>query len=716
MNQLLGVFNSDAPNLDGSRITPGALTSALLDNFEIGIPNLISHDFRRPIGWSRPVAIHVEPGVTRLFGTSEVAEKDDEIKEIFQSLNAFLSRELEKHRPEVNMLRNMLSTRLLGKEKALCLGCVAFVEAGLVARLAPKLVSLQDKDGLIPLDSLNPIGPGAFLVDGFVIFAHSFFRRSCTRLNSLNAPFLQQIQTMAKGGIPIRIALDMDTVGLASTYRPRVELEYWWGPKFNEDLASIQVGVTHHEANEIDRVCHGIAATEFWWQSRDQQHILEAEELRGSPSAIEGSDQYACRYVHTIIEEVTGQLLHFDGAVRAYTEEQMTDRLKVNITDTARKTKYTKLWRLDAPLSISDWKSLLSNYFRDNRLVGEYLGAGPEKSNSVDGHNEPKKLYNQTLNLLVPYSISAGAGVRISMSFHVKRSEENESRKILSLDKLVLPTKEIKILESCGIELRKGFQRLGVAVPETPEAKYLTCKDFYSNLPLILHGERQVTDELNTTIEVLKMLVSAWKKEGHDRVVGYSIEFPVGQKRALISVFGHVNDLEDWLANPLSQPPASQNKLVKWADEVSAFLSKRWPIAKDRPPLFETLMTSGILLAKRQLIEPSKLKLDGVDDSGAIVCELTIPDNEAELAKSIEAKELAPAPALFILESKCTKCGKDYKKCSDSKLLDRDVAEGISSMEPAFFFWTDRPLWHWVIESHSHSESHHHFVGKIHPR
>jgi hypothetical protein len=713
MNKLLGVFNSDAVNLDGSRTTAGALVSALYDNFEIGIPNLVSHDFSRPIGWSRPVAIHIEPGVTRLFGLSEIAEKEDEAKEIFQSLNAFLSMELGKHRSEVETLRKMLSPHLRGKEKALCLGGVAFIETGLVARLAPKLISQQDKDGLIPLELLTPTGPGAFQIGDFVIFAHPFFRRSCSRLNSLNSPFFLQIQKMAKSGIPVNIALDSDMVGIASAYRPRVELEYWWGPKFTDDLASIPVGVTHHEANEIERISHGIKATEFWWQSRGGQHILEAEELRDIPSTFEEGDQYTFRYVHAIVQEASGQLLHFDGAVRSYTKEQMVKRLELNISDSDRKTKYTKLWRLDNPLPISDWKSLLSNYFRDNHLVAEYLGATPEKPNVPNINDDDKKLIPPVLSSFVPYSMSAGAGVRISISYHIVPGGEHKSRKMVSLDKLVSLNGEIEIIESCALELRKAFERLGIAVPDTPEIRYLNCKDFYSNLPLIVHGNTILPEELDKTLSAIKLLIGAWKEEGYNRVVGYSIEFPAGQKQVLVSVLGHVNDLYDWLSNPLYKPPVSQDELVEWADHVSEFVTKRWAVARDQPHLFETLMTSGVLLAKRKLIEHDKLKLNGVDTNGALECELIIPDNEGELAKSVEAKEIAPAPALFILESKCSKCGKDYKECGHSKLLDKDVTEDISNLEPVFFFWTDRPLWPWVIENHLHSDGYHHFAGKI---
>jgi hypothetical protein len=280
---------------------------------------------------------------------------------------------VEECKPEIEKLRSTLSPYLQGQEIAFRAECVAFVEPGLTSRVFSDVLVVQDKDGLIPLNHLTPIGPGVFQVDSLVLFAHLFFRRSLSRLNSLNAPFLERIQSFAGDQVDIRIAVDPDMVGLASTYRERGELEYWWGPKFDDNLASIPTGVTHHEAREYERLFHGISGTQFWWQSRRGEHILEVEELRDIPSVSANSAQYGCRYAHSIVQETTGQIVHFDGAVRMYSEGQMIERLMVDIAHSGRHTQYTKLWRVDGVIAIPVWKRLLSDYFRDNHLIGEYL-------------------------------------------------------------------------------------------------------------------------------------------------------------------------------------------------------------------------------------------------------------------------------------------------------------------------------------------------------
>ena len=48
-------------------------------------------------------------------------------------------------------------------------------------------------------------------------------------------------------GAEIKLALDMDMVGLAGTEHPELEYQYIWGPHFNDDLDCIPEGVTCHE-------------------------------------------------------------------------------------------------------------------------------------------------------------------------------------------------------------------------------------------------------------------------------------------------------------------------------------------------------------------------------------------------------------------------------------------------------------------------------------
>jgi hypothetical protein len=44
------------------------------------------------------------------------------------------------------------------------------------------------------------------------------------------------------------------------------------------------------------------------------------------------------------------------------------------MTEFGRRSNYTKLFRIDGKLTLSDWKSLTTNYLQGNPLIYEYFG------------------------------------------------------------------------------------------------------------------------------------------------------------------------------------------------------------------------------------------------------------------------------------------------------------------------------------------------------
>jgi len=73
-------------------------------------------------------------------------------------------------------------------------------------------------------------------------------RPCCTSL--LNQDVLRALQDVATNkDVLVKVRLDPDAVALAASYRPAIEHQYWYGPTFSDDLASIPTGVTRHEAD-----------------------------------------------------------------------------------------------------------------------------------------------------------------------------------------------------------------------------------------------------------------------------------------------------------------------------------------------------------------------------------------------------------------------------------------------------------------------------------
>jgi hypothetical protein len=395
---------SDSVDRKSMRMDTGALYDSMKDSFDVGMPLLISHDRHRPVGWVVPAAVYLEPGLTRVLAHVIEPETDEDYSQIKQRWKKYIASTIhELPQESITRLKELLGMDILtGSEIPWDSGAHALRGAGLAQRAFPKIFEQVDKDGLVPFTALTMIRPGIFQIGELCVFAHYFMRRSESPANHFNEELLGTLYQMAQdSSVNVRIRLDPDMVGLADTAAHTMELDYWYGPKFNEDLSSLQTGVTTHTADEIQRFFHKISRTEFWWQRRTKETsaelILEAEELRDSESGADRTKLH-CRYVHSMIDATTNRIEHLDGSIRAYTPEEMISRLDVDLKRAGRKTEYTKLWRVDGTIEIGRWKSVIHNHFRDNALVSEYFGS---QKSRADIREELEKIdvFPQSLRL-----------------------------------------------------------------------------------------------------------------------------------------------------------------------------------------------------------------------------------------------------------------------------------------------------------------------------
>ena len=590
--------------------------------------------------------------------------------------------------PEALSLRQKLGEHLSSEAKLFVAECTAFVDTGITYRLFPDLVALQDKDGLIPLSKLAPIGPGVFKVGEFTVFAHHYFRRNLFRLNTLNYQFLDQLQNLISSQFIPRIALDPDMVGLASTYTGgRMELEYWWGPKFDDKLETIPVGVTRHDADENDKFFHGVSRTEFRWGSRANEHIFEAEELRDLPTKSGASERFGCRYVHSIVNEIDGKIDHLDGSIRMYSELEMIERFDLDIAHAPRKTEYTKLWRLDAPIEVSVWKSLISNYYRDNFLVGEYLGAQKLDKTIWKPETTKAPLDRQ----YVPYSLCPEDGLRVAVTFMPSRDPHTSTGQCIIANDFIGDEKQNSpYVEFDAIEIKKALKRLGLDLEIDDSIQFISFRDKYLNLPVVYLSEGNLTERLETILKVFETLFKSWSNNESKQVISITLRYPVDETRDVqISVVGWVTELLKWLKNPLSHPPTNAHDWYDWADKLSKFLQKKYHSNIDRFPNLGLLQSSGILLFMRERIEYDEIQWDR-DDQG-IAYKFKFSDSMLPIVNNLISQNITPGFAWLIVDGRCSNCGNSYFQCNCSKALDEGVHIIIEKTLPAFPFWTDKP-------------------------
>ncbi|PZQ57779.1 MAG: hypothetical protein DI570_19605 [Phenylobacterium zucineum] len=409
MARMYGIANTDQVNRQDMVIPVHVLTASLETHvatcirrgLPIGTPFHLSHDMHRPVGWSDSSMIHLGPDMARQLVVFDRPESEAHKAE-YETLRTAYWR--HHHHDQVEPFAAELSKRLapadLTAVEYLSCEAPAFRRVGLAQELYPDLFrpgqGAVDKDGLVYVAALrarmSEVLPGVFhdRDRDILLFAHRFFRRSLSHANSLNDYALRAFaDVLARHPEVIgRIRLDPDIVGYPGKALPNIELEYWRGPKFNDDIARIPSGVAEHKMEDRDRILSGVDKTQIWWKSPETRsdppganhayRTFEVEELVENPSAGLGGARFGCRYAHAEYDMGATRISHFDGAIRAYDGEPYLERIEAAIDQAGKHADYTKLFRLDGPLPVADWKRLLCDFFLGNHLIPEYLGELPE--------------------------------------------------------------------------------------------------------------------------------------------------------------------------------------------------------------------------------------------------------------------------------------------------------------------------------------------------
>lgn len=100
----------------------------------------------------------------------------------------------------------MLDGVLSDKHKWFWADAVTIVDKDIVERIFPEIIS-ELQNGLYPIKLLTPVLPGVYKKGDFLIYAHSYFRRNLSRLNSLNTELLSRLENIKEDELDVKIAL-----------------------------------------------------------------------------------------------------------------------------------------------------------------------------------------------------------------------------------------------------------------------------------------------------------------------------------------------------------------------------------------------------------------------------------------------------------------------------------------------------------------------------
>lgn len=680
-------MNTDLINRQRIMFTVGALEMAAFDNAVYGIPALIGHDGLRPMGWNFPFGVYFEPRLSRLIGKYQIAENSEEQALLNRAYNGALSRryheECEPHRAQLDYL-------IKGSQTAegyyIGLGCAAYIDQNILNRVFPFLSSLLDKDGLIFLDELfkrfDYLGQGVFKSkeQDLAVFCHRYFRRSLSHINNFHFDFLDRfIKLHGLDDVRLRIALDADAIGLASSFHLRGELEFSWGPEYTDDIENIRLGVTHYRTDERQKFFSQVSAMQFWWKKNNDMRELEAEELRDDPTEGHHTDQYGCRYIHSIYDTRQRNFEHFDGAVRMYNTEEMVARIEIPMNKAGKKSSYAKLFRIDGKLDLSKWKSLITHYYQGNPLIYEYFGMKEGYETLV---NETKQGEKSIMARYCPFHIKQADGPRLFVSYHVPSGVDGEfDRIIINPDYRFASDSADQAIEFCSLEIKKALNRIGENLTIPSELKFIKVQDNYINFPTILHRSH---DKISGTLKAFQLLIKSMGSRNLS--ISFSLAWPLGDKQILVSIYGKVSEVIKWIFDN-ENIPAEYPDFRKWVESQRTWLAKNYEsIRSSAPEMLDLLSPDGVLFIRRRPIDMDRISLT-VTDKG-LKASITFPESDLDLLDAFSNKKLIPALCYVVEKALCSKSGEDYFQSATSKILDPDVSADIVEAGDPWAVWT----------------------------
>lgn len=699
MKTYQGVAITDGINRKNHIMPLSTLINAYHDSWDTAIPMNIGHDNTKPIGYSLLTGIYMEPGKAYLTNAATIMETDDEYATLLKMRRSYdYDIFCREHKSELDSLVEKLGDTVSENFCVAPVGqAVAIVDKDIIYRLFPEW-SETTKDGLVDLRELTPVYtknrengekgfliPGVYYKDGYLLFAHRFFRRSLSISNSTNLEFFESFEKMREtSDTKLQLAIDMDMVGLLGSEHPEMEYQYIRGPHFNDDLSCIPEGVTCHENEHYDNAFSNLLSVQFYWHIQDGKRTFECEELcdRENISFDDGQTMlWGCKYVHSMINPSTGLPNHLDGAIRIYDGEQILERidLKTDIKKYGKNSKYIKLWRIDNDFSVPIWKEIISSFYRENALVGEYFCGIDETYEQIkkghDNHSNAVKKSKAFDHL----GLNAGDGIRFFFRYTSKSAlPENRDVEIDNRDFITYSSgKKSKVLEAETVTLLKYLKRKGLSMrfPVTPLFEFY---DLIYNFPTLCCKDAKTAD---VVMNAIKDLCEIWVRNEDNRLISFGILINLSSDAGHISFAGHVSDLLTLLS---SIPKMSDLPFEKWIENLYQE-NNRFKEGRNLPEIF-SLLHSDRVCFERRIVPQDKIGKIWLEDN-AICSEFDLTNEEREV---MSQHNICAVPFFRIRTVTCSKCGGDYTKCSCIKFLDENVATVVEKADSLGMIWTNR--------------------------
>ncbi len=662
MKVLSGIYSTDGISRNSVRISIGALDEMVWKGSETGVPSNMSHDIHRFIGWTKLSGLYVSHELSYVIGHTFLPESNDELERFNIMRISFLKgKMLERINEYQAAFFKELSASKLDNDKGkfFCNGLVMYSYPGIVEQAFPWLNEKRDKDGLVLLKDLfkefDYKGQGVLSckTSNYAIVLHPFFRKSFSRYNNFNIEFIDELFELYQTNQTIKIRIDDDYIGYSPSYIKNMEFEYWFGPKYDDDISQIPTEVTCYKSSEIEKLYNQVDKTEFVWQNKDGKYQFEMEEVTDSDAPTLDSEQFACRYMHSIYDSNNGVFDHFDGAIRQYDLDAICERIEKPINQLGHNAQYTKLFRLDGNIQLSTWKSLITNYLKNNYDVYRYFG--------MDVPQVQKPTMEKTQNEIesyVPYIINKGDGVKLYISYHDQCDSPLECS-FCTTDLMTTVDGEIETVEFETINVAKAIRRMGGNI-NYPECEFCACEDNYYNIPQIYHGGGNVSKNVNITVNAIRFLMKKQADAGKNCIYSFSLAWNMENRLVSVSFMGHVHDINEWMQS-FQDILIDRKGFKEWLALQVDFVHAHGTDA-DSPLNHYHIKRDGMLFFQRRSINKDvEIKSVKIDSNNAgMSMDIVVDEDKPELVNLIKNNELSYTHTSIVKHSICEKSKSDY--------------------------------------------------------
>lgn len=695
MLNLQGIYCTDGIARDNTRLSISALDDMIWMGSDGGRPTNMSHDIHRFVGWSVVNGLYMSHELSYVVGNTYIPENKEEEIEMQERRLAFFCKYLNEAIQEYSkaFIEELIKHELYcadGQGRWFYNGIVLYGYVDILYNAFPELKEHIDGDGLILLEHLledfNYCGQGVFKCkhNQLSIVLHSFFRRSFSIYNNYNFGFLDKLfEVYNNGNHTVKVRLETNFVGFTPSWKQSHEYEYWYGPKYNDDIESIPEGLTRYESDKIDKIYTNIKSTEFIWQKKDdgKQYQFEMEEVVDAEAPTLEKDTYGCRYLHALYDINSKVFNHFDGAIRCYDLEKVIKRIDTPMNQVGHQAEYTKIFRIDGNISLDLWKSLITQYLCSNHSVYDYFGIPRPFPKQ-----EQEKPKGKTLQDYVPYQIDKGDGIRLFVSYHNIKQYEGK-RCFCNYDSIELSDGKYDAIDFSSIEIVKALWKVGAEINMPTNVKVILIEDHFHNVPQIFHSNPDCQEDLNETLKGIRLLMNQHVKNNDDEIYSFSLGWNMDNRSVSVSIMGHVTDINFWLKT-FGNIPTKHEDFKRWLEQQNDYIHNN---GKDSPSPLEAnhIKDDGILYFQHRHVlkdvNMSDLKMDS-----QVRMTAKIETKDEVLGDLLNKGKICFTPLFVVSGATDERVGESYFKSPNSGIFHetRYILDNIQLMG---FVWTTKP-------------------------